>query len=87
MDIKKDFKHHHALKIFFYIQKPTPSTISPPSLAERKHFLNRSLIGHQHRKSINADAETGSRRHGVFEGADKIFVHRHRFFIAASGEV
>lgn len=49
---------------------------------EENHVANRGSTGHQHRQSVDADAETGCRRHTDFECHEEIFVEHHRFVVA-----
>ena len=52
-----------------------------PHLREEQHILNRRLVGHEHRQTVDSHSETGCRRHTVFEGTDKIHVDVHSLVV------
>src|SRR5690242_5944750 len=56
-------------------------------LWKEKDISYRILIRKQHRQTVDPDTEPGSRRHAVFEGADKIFVQYLCLFVAARAQL
>ena len=53
-----------------------------PQVREQQDVANRWLVGEQHHHPVDPDAETGGRRHAVFERADIVGVEEHRLLIA-----
>src|SRR5207302_6095249 len=49
-----------------------------PQRREEDHVANRSLVGHEHHKPVNADADTAGRRQPVLQCTDVVLVERVR---------
>src|SRR5579859_3592633 len=54
-----------------------------PHLWEKDHVADRGRVGEEHDQPVDADAETGGRRHAVLERPDIVGVVEHRFLVAA----
>jgi hypothetical protein len=52
-------------------------------LWKENHVANRVLTSDEHGQAVDADADASGRRHAILEGAQKVFVNRHGFIIAA----
>src|SRR5581483_5718983 len=49
---------------------------------EENHIADGLLVGHEHSKTINADAETSGRRHADFKCLQEVLVEHLRLFIS-----
>src|SRR5712692_1254456 len=60
---------------------PTAFCLFRPQVWKKNHIPNRMLVREQHYQPIDANADSGRRRHAVRQCANIIFVHHHRLFI------
>ena len=58
-------------------------------MRKEQHFLNGTVVGHQHHQTVDTNPNPGGGGHAVFECAQEILIDKHGFVIAffAQGEL
>ena len=63
------------------------SLVFRPHLREEEHILDGWRIGHDHRQTVDPDAQPCGGRHAEFKGPEEILIEYHRLVITSFAQL